>query len=118
MESKALSDIEKQAAAILGVTPKSIGKTQARQNFLPLVDGLGKSASAIEITDHEKPVAMLLSYTHWLALISKLAMLSKGEHHDRPNLIGSIQIVGDLEPASKKAAERFTRSIKETGEKL
>ena len=32
------------------------------------------------------------------------------------NLIGTIQIVGDLEAASKKAADKFTRSIKETVE--
>ena len=117
--NKTLSDLEKQTAAILGLKQKSIGKTQARQQFLPLVDDLNRQAALVEITDHETPVAMLLSYNHWLALMSKLMMLSKKEQLGQPlNLIGSVEVVQDLEAASKKAAEKFKRSTKESGKKL
>lgn len=112
--------LKNEGATMLGLTLSSIGKTQARQNFLPLVEDLQKTCSAVEITDHEKPVAILLSYSHWVALMSKLAMLVKQE--DRtvkpPNLVGSIEIVGDLDAASKKAAAKFSGSLKNTAEKL
>jgi prevent-host-death family protein len=104
---------------MLGLTCSTIGKTQARQQFLPLVEELHKTSSAIEITDHEKPVAILLSYSHWVALMSKLAMLAKPEKTVKPpNLVGSVEIVGDLDAASKKAAAKFSASLKKTTEKL
>ncbi len=120
MTSKSIEDLEKQVVAFLGVKPESIGKTQARQNFLPLVDKLSRSVSAVRITEHDKPVAMLLSYNHWLALVSKIAMLSKKDllTGKRPNLIGSIELIGDLEAGSQFAAEVFTLSIKKSAEKL
>jgi|ERR1700733_11503816 hypothetical protein len=114
-----LEDIEKQAAAMLGLKTESIGKTQARQNFLPLVDSLSHSASAVEITDHDKPVAILLSYNHWLVLASKLCMLQKGQAPGKSlNLIGSVQINSDLEQASRKVAAKFKKSMKATAKKL
>lgn len=114
-----VEELKNQGATMLGLTRSSIGKTLARQNFLPLVENLQKTCSAVEITDHEKPVAILLSYSHWVALMSKLAMLVKQERMvTPPNLVGSVEIVGDLDAASKKAAAKFSASLKNTAEKL
>jgi prevent-host-death family protein len=109
-------DIARQAATLMGFTQQSVGKTQARKEFFPLVDSLTTSASAVEITDHDRPVAVLLSYQHYMALASKLCMLSKTTaHHKAPNLIGSIRLKTDnLDAASEKIAEQFQRSLKES----
>ncbi|MCA9803132.1 MAG: type II toxin-antitoxin system Phd/YefM family antitoxin [Cyanobacteria bacterium HKST-UBA02] len=109
-------DIKKQATTLMGFTQQSVGKTQARKDFFPLVDSLNTSASAVEITDRDKPVAVLLSYQHYIALTSKLCMLAKSMAHQKPpNLIGSIKLkTENLEVASEKIAERFQQSIEES----
>jgi prevent-host-death family protein len=113
-------DIKKQAATLMGFTQRSVGKTQARKNFFPLVDSLTTSASAVEITDHEKPVAVLLSYEHYMALASKLCMLAKTLPQPKsPNLIGSIKFkTEDFKGASEKIAEQFSQSLKNTASSL
>jgi len=115
-----LKDIEKQAAMLMGFTQQSVGKTQARKEFFPLVDSLSTSASAVQITDHDKPVAVLLSYHHYMALASKVCMHAKTAAHPKlPNLIGSIKIKTDnLEAASEKIAEQLKQSLKDTASSL
>lgn len=113
-------DIEKQAATLMGFTQLSVGKTQARKNFFPLVDSLTTSASAVEITDHDKPVAVLLSYEHYMTLASKLCMLAKTPTQTKsPDLVGSIKIKTDnLEAASDKIAKQLKKSVKNTAGNL
>ena len=112
----ALGDLEKQAAALMGLKQRSVGKTQARREFFPLVDSLRTSDSAVEITDHDMPVAVLLSYHHYMALVAKLCMLSRVPTQAKsPNLIGSIKLKTDnLEEASAKVAKQFRKSLKNT----
>ena len=108
--------VEQQAMALFNIKQETVGKTEARQSFLPLVDELSHSAKAIEITDHQMPVAVLVGYSQWSAIISKLAMLMKpAKTTTKVNLIGSVKIVGDLEVASKRAAEQFRKSINKSG---
>jgi PHD/YefM family antitoxin component YafN of YafNO toxin-antitoxin module len=104
----------------MGFTQQSVGKTQARKDFFPLVDSLTTSASAVEITDHDKPVAVLLSYQHYIALTSKLCMLAKSPAYPKPpSLISSIKLKTDnLEAASEKIAEQFKRSLKDATSSL
>jgi PHD/YefM family antitoxin component YafN of YafNO toxin-antitoxin module len=120
MTSKSIEELENKVTAMLGITAQSIGKTEARQRFLPLVDALCQSATAVEITEHDKPVAMLLSYSHWIALVTKLEMLSSRERISikQPNLIGSVQVLGDLEAGSAVAAETLTKALKDRAERL
>ncbi len=115
-----LDEIEKHAAAVMGYTQQSIGKTQARKEFFPLVDALSTTSSVVEITDHDKPVAVLLSYQNYVALAAKLSMLTKASAQQAaPNLIGSITIKTDnLEAASQKIADSFAESRDETASKL
>lgn len=118
MQSK--ETIKNQVAALLGVTQQSIGKTNARKNFFPIVDSLNSSASAVEITDHDRPVAVLLSYEHYIALASKLCMLAKeAENTYSQNLVGSIKIKSsDLEAASERISKRVKDSIKNSAKSL
>ena len=115
-----LDEIEKHAASLMGYTQQSIGKTQARKEFFPLVDALNTTSSVVEITDHDKPVAVLLSYQNYVALAAKLRMLTKASgQHIPPSLIGSIKIkTKNLEAASKRIADAFEKSRDETAGKL
>ncbi len=101
----------------LGLKSETMGKTQARQDFLPLVASLETNKRLIEITDQARPVAVLLSYEHWTMLISKLASLSDIDSR-RLDLKGSIQIVGNLDSASKEAGEMLMRAVVDSVEEL
>jgi PHD/YefM family antitoxin component YafN of YafNO toxin-antitoxin module len=113
-------NIERHAATLMGFTQQSVGKTQARRDFFPLADSLATSASAVEITDHDKPVAVLLSYQHYMALAGELCLLAITPAHPKSaNLIRSIKLKTDnLEAASQKIAEQFKRSLNDTASSL
>jgi len=115
-----LKNIEKQAAKLLGLTRQTIGKTQARKDFFPLIDALSSDGLAVEITDHEKPVAVLLSYQNYVALTAKLCMLANASSKPHsPDLIGSVQITTrDLGAASERIARKFKTSLKDTAGSL
>lgn len=115
-----LRDMEEKAASILGFKRQTMGKTQARQEFFPLVDALTESCLAVEITDHNKPVAVILSYQKYVALAAKVCMLSNElKKPSNPDLVGSIQVNGkNLEAASQRIAKKFKSSMKETAGKL
>lgn len=104
----------------MGFTQESIGKTQARKEFFPLVDRLGESFSAVEITDHNKPVAVILSHQYYVSLIAKLRMLEKAQTlKSQPGLIGSIKInTDDLEAASAHIAAKFKISLQDSADQL
>ncbi len=103
-------------AGLLGIKPTRIGKTEARQNFLPLVSELVRQPGAIEITDHDQPVAVLVSHSHWAAIMSKLA---QSNNQSPPvDLRGSVKIIGDLEAASKEAGQELLQSVKRRAKNL
>lgn len=113
-----LSDFEKQTEALLGITHQVVGKTQARKEFFPLVDSLAARASAVAITDHNKPVAVLLSYHHYMALAAKLAPGKSGQFEPR-SMLGSIHLkVENLDAASDEIAEEFHKSNRDSAESL
>ncbi|HEY9755102.1 MAG TPA: type II toxin-antitoxin system Phd/YefM family antitoxin [Oculatellaceae cyanobacterium] len=113
------ADNDKNKAAQLGLKRFSMGKTQARKQFFPLVDSLGHQHAAIEITDHDVPVAVLLSYENFVTMLSKLAMLAPQVPEPKPSLLGSIEILSDdLEAASAEIAELFHSAIEESGKAL
>ncbi len=110
--------IEQNALTLLGLNHQSLSKTKARQQFLPLVNELAQSTKAVQITDHEQPVAVLVSYNHWSALLSKLSMLSKPVQGLKFNLMGSVKIIADLESGSQEAAAQFEEAIQKSAETL
>ncbi len=110
--------ISEQASALLGLNTESVGKTQARQEFLPMVDDLKKHPRMIEITDRNNPVAVLLGYDQYAALVSQLAKFIKQSLKKKVDLMGSVIIVGDLEAASKEIAEEFEKAIERSAASL
>jgi prevent-host-death family protein len=110
--------ISERVSALLGLGTETIGKTQARQEFLPMVDDLQKHPRTIEITDRNNPVAVLLSYEYYAALVAQLSKLTQNSFKKQVDLRGSVTIVGDLEAASKEIAEEFAKSIERSSAKL
>ena len=107
-----------QAATLMGLGTETLGKTQARQMFLPLVDELSKNPRVVEITDRDEPVAVLLSHKHFTALLSLVGKSAMKEGKLKSSLVGSVTILGSLEQGSKKIAEDFQQSIKRSAETL
>ena len=111
-------DLTNKKTKALGLTPQTIGKTQARKEFFPLVDGLHSANAAVAITDHDKPVAVLMSYQNYVTLTAKACSnLSQGKT-TKPSLLWSIMINADLETASAKTAAQFKLAIDKSAEDL
>lgn len=101
----------KKKASTLGLKPKTVGKTQARNEFFPLVASLNAANAVVEITDHDEPVAVLLSYQNYLALIAKASINAPMVRESEPDLMGSVTINSDLEAAGEEIAELFKTAI-------
>lgn len=111
--------LEEQIGSLLGLKQETIGKTQARQALLPLIDQLESAAKAVKITDHEEPVAVLIGYGHWSAIISKLSGFMKPvSKKPKIELMGSVKIIGDLDAGSKCIAKEFKKAISISAKKL
>jgi len=82
-----------------------IGKAQARKEFLPLVSSLRSNRQPVEITEHGKPVAVLLAYDTYLALVNS------GDTKRVSQLVGSVEILGDLELERRAINKSFKKSI-------
>ncbi|MBU6455716.1 MAG: type II toxin-antitoxin system prevent-host-death family antitoxin [Cyanobacteria bacterium REEB67] len=118
LEAEYMSNLTDKKAKALGIAAQTIGKTQARKEFFPLVDSLNSANSAVEITDHDEPVAVLMSYQNYVALTAKASANLAPSKPQKPNLLGSIVINSDLEVASARLAARFKSAIDESAENL
>lgn len=113
-----MSHLTDKKAKALGLAVKTVGKTQARKEFFPLVDSLNSANSAVEITDHDEPVTVLMSYKNFVALTARASANLAPSKPKKPNLLGSIVINSDLETASAKLADRFKSAIDDSAENL
>ena len=112
--------IEQKMLALIGLQPETIGKTEARKKFFPLVDELSHSIKALAITDRQEPLAVMVGYNQWLAIITKLDTLLKPAKKvpQKINMVGSVKIIGDLDAGSKRIAERFKQAVDKSAKKL
>jgi len=113
-----MANSTEKKTATLGLTPRTVGKTQARKEFFSLVDSLCSANSAVEITDHDEPVAVLLSYQNYVALTAKACAHTGIVKPQSPNLIGSVLINSDLDAASEKIRGMFKVSLDESAGEL
>jgi len=110
--------IPDQSEGLINMASLSMGKTELRQALLPLVSELQINPKVVEITDRDKPVAVLLSYDHYMALseLAKKAVTYGAER--RVWLMGSVEILGDLEAASKEITEEWEQAIERSAAEL
>ena len=87
-----------------------LGKTEARQSFLRLLNDLQDSITSLAITDRGKKVAVLMGYKQYEALISIIKQQTKPV--DRNPLAGLISYTGDLEKNRRKVNKLFEKSLK------
>jgi prevent-host-death family protein len=113
-----MANLAEKKTAALGLTAQTVGKTQARKEFFPLIDSLCSANSAVEITDHGEPVAVLLSYQNYVALTAKACVHAGHVKRKVPNLLGSVVINTDLDAASAKIADIFKVSVDESAGSL
>lgn len=108
-----------RAAIMLGLAHQSVGKSEARQRFFPLMKQLTQSPLAVEVMERDEGVAVMVSKVHFDALINKLWELLKPTPAPEANeLMGCITIVGDLEEGSQRAAAMITEAIKKSANAL
>ncbi len=99
---------------------KILGKSEAREQFLPLIDAVAEGAAPISISDHGKPVAVLLSKQDYDWMVARMRIKSKTQIKSQPknSLQGSIILLGDLEEGSREIVKMIQKSIEKTGREL
>ncbi len=93
---------------------KKLGKTQAREQFAPLVESLSKVGGVVEVTDYGKVAAVMLGYKDYLWLLAQ----SNQPFKPSRQLAGSATLVGDLEKASSEITESVLDSITRSAKEL
>lgn len=96
------------------LTVQTLGKTMVRQNFLSMVDKVAEEHILLEITDRNVPVAVMVSYQQWIALLSK----EQAESKSPDDLRGSIKIQGNLADSSSAISKLFIDSAKKSAYEL
>lgn len=95
---------------------EELGKTEARQQFLSLVDGIDEQTKSLAITDRGKPVAVIMGYKQFKALVD---VLKKNADATQQNPFDGLVVhVGDLEKSNKKVNALFQKSLKKSAESI
>lgn len=91
-----------------------LGKSQARAQFLPLVEQVAAGGGPVEITDRGKVAAVLLGHDDYLQLLARAgAPLTQTR-----SAVGCLEILGDLEQGSREIGRRMRESLIRTAEEL
>jgi prevent-host-death family protein len=96
---------------------KELGKTEARQEFLRLLNDLRDEHASVAITDRGEKVAVIMGYKHYQALIAVLNNGSREKLGTNP-LSGAIKKVGNLKQSSKEIKALFEQSTKRFNKSL
>lgn len=94
---------------------EEVGKTEARQEFLRLVDELQEKGTSVAITDRGQKVAVMMGFKQYEALIS---ILKAARKPGKNPLAGSIQKVGDLDKTTSTVHSLFEQSVKKSAESI
>lgn len=89
---------------------RKIDMHRANIEFFQLLAGLDAADAVVEITENVEPVAVLLSYQNYLALIAKASINAPTAGDSEPDLMGSVTINSDLVAASEEISELFKQT--------
>jgi prevent-host-death family protein len=87
-----------------------LGKTEARQSFLQLLNELTKKPASVAVTDRGKRVAVIMAYQQYEALLNKAAQ-SQQKTNQSP-LVGLITDVEDFKTGQAEVDKVFKQSLK------
>jgi len=90
---------------------KVLGKSEAREKFLPLIDAVARGAGPFSISDRGKAVAVLLSKQEYDWMLAQNKPKTQSRSKPKNPLLGSIILLGDLEEGSRQIAEDIQKSI-------
>lgn len=93
------------------------GKTEARQQFLNIVDVVQQEAKSLTITDRGEKVAVIMGYKQFQLMME---LISQRVSTPTPNfgLQGLIVNTGDLDSGNQKVNDLFDASIKKFSESV
>jgi len=91
-----------------------LGKTQAREQFAPLVESLATIGGVIEVTDYGKVSAVMMGYKDYLWLLAQANQPFKPTR----TLAGSAILLGDLERDSEEISKSIIRGVKKLEQEL
>jgi prevent-host-death family protein len=93
---------------------KTLGKSDARKQFLPIVDSVAQGIGPVEITDYGEVVAVLLSKHDFDWMQAQTVNKLKPKRR----LCGLGQLLGDLQEGSKEIVESMQEGLKKSAKKL
>lgn len=93
---------------------KKLGKTQAREQFAPLVEELAISGGVVEVTDYGKVAAVILGYQDYLWLLAQADKTFK----PTKRLAGSAALLSDLNEASNEITASIFDSLAKSAREL
>lgn len=95
---------------------RELGKTEARQSFLHLLNKLKDESSSVAITDRGEKVAVIMGYKQFQILMSILK--EHGRCAGENPLAGLIVRAGDLEKGKAAVDSLFQESLRKTSETI
>ena len=93
---------------------EELGRTEARQQFLSLVDNISHEAKSVAITDRGKRVAIIMGYKQFQGLMDLIGKTT--DNLQKNPLDGLIVKVGNLDADNKKVKALFQASVKHTSD--
>jgi prevent-host-death family protein len=90
-----------------------MGKSEAREKFLPLMDKVAKQKTTVEITDRDNSIAVIIDYSEYQILLAKTGMQTQ-----KFQLVGSLAEKGDIEKASKEISKDLNAALKRSMSQL
>ena len=91
-----------------------LGKTQAREQFSPLVEKLSTVGGVVEVTDYGKVAAVMLSYRDYLWLLAQ----ANEPFKPKRQLAGSAVLVGELETTNQQLTASILESLSKSAREL
>lgn len=95
---------------------KELGKTEARQCFLHLLDDLKDKPTSMAITDRGEKVAVIMGYKQYQLLIAIFQQHTKAA--EKNPFAGLITKIGDLEKGQAEINALFQESLMKTSDSI
>ncbi len=94
---------------------EELGKTEARQSFLRLLDEIQSESTTVAITDRGERVAVIMGFKQYELLVTAL---KQRQLTDAKPLEGLIVKAGDLEADNLRVKKMLRKSVQKTSKSI